>query len=438
MNKHSIIPVLCIITLLSGTALAQNTKNMVEPHGSEDHDYLESVYGNGELITLQEAILRAIKASPRLASSYAKLDAAKGTEEQAAYWPNPQLNLEAENFAGSSELRGTDRAEYTVSFNQTIEIGGKRSARKDAAKAMRNAITSDVLSEKLNLERDVHIAYSEVLAEAEAVKLAIEQEKVAKEVLDTVAKRVELAAEPEIQHSKAEVAYLTSTIAREQEQYQLRIAKEKLARLWGESVFDGSLDHAHFFELKVPLSLKTYKDKLRRLPDFQKMAFLRLEKQALLKLELAQRIPDPEFSLGIREFKETNDQALVFGFSIPFPILNQNKGNISRANAELNQQESDTRLLILQLEQSLLESWQGWSRSFVEAKRLSENIIPAANRAFNLSRVGYEKGSFSYLEVLDAQRTLFNARAQFHDALKRYHSSRANVERLSSTIEFTE
>ena len=77
-------------------------------------------------------------------------------------------------------------------------------------------------SARLTLERDVHIAYANVLAEAESVKLAIEQEQLAKSVLKAVSKRVEAAADSEIQRSKADVAYAMSVIARQQEQQQLQ------------------------------------------------------------------------------------------------------------------------------------------------------------------------------------------------------------------------
>ncbi|MCB2081435.1 MAG: TolC family protein [Rickettsiales bacterium] len=431
MMKHNKLRVMLMVgAVLATPAFAQ------EPHSPHEHSYAESVYNNGPVLTLPDAIARAIDSSPRLKSVTAGFEAAKGAEDQAGYWPNPEIGFEAENVAGGGQFSGTDSAEYTYGLSQTVEIGGKRSARKNAAQALREAASTQVLSEKLNLERDVHIAYSEVLAEAEAVKLALDQEQLAKGVLATVSKRVEAAAEPEIQQSKAEVAYATSVIAREQEERQLRVAKEKLARLWGASKLDVSLDHAHFFDLQAPGALHSYREKLQHIPDMQRLAYLKAEKESLLELERAQAIPDPNFSLGVRDFRDSGDQAFLFGVSLPIPVLNQNSGNVAKARAEVTQVESDTRQAELMLEQELIESWQQWNTSFSEAERLKTKLLPAAEKSFKLARTGYEKGKFPYLEVLDAQRTLFDARAQFHDALKRYHSSRANVERLTSgTIE---
>lgn len=410
--------------LLSAPAGAQ------EPHDPSAHK--DSVYQSGPVLTLPEAVERAIQASPRLKSVAAGLEAAKGAEDQAGYWPNPELEFEAENIAGSGPYHRTNAAEYTYSLSQTVEIGGKRPARRQAAEAVREAASARLHAERLNLERDVHIAYEEVLAEAEALKLARKQEALARDVLTAVSKRVEAAAEPEIQRNKAEVAYSTSVIAREQEERQLHIAKEKLARLWGASSLDVSLDHAHFFALEAPEPLENYQSKLADLPDIQQLAYLKAEKESLAELEEAQRLPDPNFRLGVRDYQESGEHAFVFGVSLPLPVLNQNQGNIAKARAELLQTENDARQAELTIGQQLIEHWQHWNSAHSEAERLRRKLLPSAEKAFRLARAGYEKGRFPYLEVLDAQRTLFDARSQYHNALKRYHTSRAHVERLTA------
>jgi cobalt-zinc-cadmium efflux system outer membrane protein len=431
--QKSLLRTLCVGGLVYSTMLSSPVL-AAEPHSPDAHKYEASIYNNGPVVTLDHAIKKALDASPRLRSAQAGLDAAKGAEDQAGYWPNPEIGFEAENIAGSGNFSGTDSAEYTLGINQTIEIGGKRGARQNAAKAFRESANVDVLAERLNLERDVHIAYEEVLAEAEAVKLAYEMEALAKSVLGNVSKRVNEAAEPEIQRSKAEVAYSTSIIAREQEERQLEIAKQKLVRLWGESTFDISLDHGHFFELEAPAPQESYRQKLANIPDMQRLAFAKAEKQSLLELERAASIPDPTFSLGVRDDRDSGDQAFIFGVSLPIPVLNQNQGNIAKARAELSQAENDARLMELSLEQQLIENWQEWNTAYSEANRLQEKLLPAAEKAFRLARNGYNKGKFAYLEVLDAQRTLFDARSQYHAALKRYHTARANVERLTTSI----
>ncbi len=416
------------IALLAGAVfISQAVPTLAEePHSAKEH----AIYKDAPVMKLEEAIAKAIEASPSLQSSKAGLEAAKGAERQAGYWPNPELEFEAENVSGDGQYSGTDSAEYTYGLSQKVEIGGKRSSRKSAAKAIREAASVALLAEKLNLVRDVHIAYTNVLGEIEALELAIEQESLAKEVLDTVSKRVDAAREPEIQKNKAEVAYATSVISREQEERQLKVSEKKLAQLLGRSNLNVSLDHSHFFELEAPAPIENYQEKLRNAPEIKISSYLEKEKESLLSLEKAQNIPDPSLNAGVRDFRDSGDQAFVFGVSFPLPVLNMNQGNIAKAKAELNQARSNGRQMELTLEQNLMENWQGWQASYLEATSLRKRILPAAKKAFDSAWHGYEKGKFPYLEVLDAQRTLFKARASYHDSLKNYHMSRANVERL--------
>lgn len=416
--------------LISHSTFAISSLN--EPHSHTDHDYEGSVYNQGDILTLPGAIQRAIDESPYLKSLRSQIEAAEGAEVQSSYQPNPELSFEAENIIGTGEFSGVDAAEFTFEVSQTLEKKDKRLARQDVAKAIKEQINNVYLAARLTIERDVHIAYANVLSEAESVKLAIEQEKLAKNVLKTVSKRVKAAADSEIQKSKADVAHAMSVIAREQHKQQLAIAKATLARFWGASELNFSLDHSHFYALKPPETLIHYQQFLMRAPDIQGLQYLKSEKQSLLKLEHALAKPDPNISFGLRDFRESGDQALMIGVSIPIALHNQNKGNIVKAQAQLHQADNESQQTIRSLEQQLSENWQAWSMAYAEASRLKQSLLPAAEKSFALARSGYERGKFPYLEVLDAQRTLFDARSQYHDALKRYHAARAHVERLTT------
>ena len=125
---------------------------------------------------------------------------------------------------------------------------------------------------------------------------------------------------------------------------------------------------------------------------------------------------------------------MVAGLSIPLPIFNWNSGNTSSARAELDQARNNELGAKLSLEQNLIEEWKNWQISYQTADRLRNTILPTAQKAFKVAKSGYEKGKFPYLEVLDAQRTLFDARAKYHVALKQYHVARANIELITTPI----
>ena len=61
---------------------------------------------------------------------------------------------------------------------------------------------------------------------------------------------------------------------------------------------------------------------------------------------------------------------------------------------------------------------------------LRDKILPAAKSAFEVTNKGYELGKFGYLEVLDAQRTLFQNQILYVRALANYQRLVNEIERL--------
>ncbi len=66
----------------------------------------------------------------------------------------------------------------------------------------------------------------------------------------------------------------------------------------------------------------------------------------------------------------------------------------------------------------------------VEAQALQSEILPGARSAYDAASKGFELGKFSFLEVLDAQRTFFQARAQYLKSLSEAHRTSAELERV--------
>lgn len=382
-------------------------------------------------ITLDAAIQRALVESPRLKSSEFSMMASKGARRQAGVLPNPEVGVEAENFSGQGDYRGTRSAEFTYGVSQLVEIGGKRSARQNAATREYEIASFEYQAARLDVIRDVTVAYAEAVAAKEAVALAEKQKSLASEVLENVTQRVSAAAEPLFQKSKSEVALATSDIALDRAQRDYTIARKQLAALWGADGTGVEIDSTHFFEISAPEPLAGAAS-LKRNPDFARWDAELARSRANLVLEQANAIPDPSISVGVRDFRDGGDQAFVAGISIPIPVFNLNRGNIAKARHEVNKTESDKRSAEIGLSTELTRIQQELENAYRQAQSLKDTVIPAAEKSYSLSRQGYRAGKFPYLEVLDAQRTLVEARAQYNDTLKEYHGKRAEVERLTA------
>lgn len=419
--------VLAASPVYSADELPWATKSS-EPEKVQVSEAKPVVPASGKL-TLAEAIGKAIANSPRLKSSDASRQASLGERRQAGVLPNPELEVTAENIAGDNQYKGLKSAEVTYGASQLIEIGGKRSSRIAMAERGIEQSNYDYQATKLDVIRDVKQAFVEAVAAKEEVKLAEEQQKLAGEVLQTVTQRVNAAREPLIQKSKASVALSTSRIALNKARRDYDTAVQLLATLMGEKA--GELDTTAFYTITEPPTSGEVKEMLAGNPDIARWNPTLAKSKAALELEQANSLPDPRLSAGIRDFRDSGDKAFVASVSIPFPVFNANRGNIAKAHAEVSKAVSDQRVAEQMLESELNRSLQAQRVAYTQATTLKTSILPEAEQAFSLSRKGYQEGKFPYLEVLDAERTLADARVQHIEALKEYHNQRAIIERLT-------
>ena len=103
---------------------------------------------------------------------------------------------------------------------------------------------------------------------------------------------------------------------------------------------------------------------------------------------------------------------------------------------ELAKAREEQRAAKTRIQMELAKAYQALSNSYTEATELNKNVLQAAESVFEASRTGYNQGKLDYLHVLDAQRTLFEAKAQYIYALASFHTAKTDVERLiTSPIE---
>ena len=380
-------------------------------------------------ITLDDAIARALAQSPRLQAFGSGVAVARSEQKQAGTWANPEISVEAENIAGNGAYSRLNSAEVTYGISQQFQLGGKISARKTIAGKGLEIARLEYQAAALDVIKEVTIAYAELIAAEENVRLATEQKQLADEVLRSVNLRVNAAAAPLIQQSRAEVERATAAIALDTALSERDIARKKFAAFFlGEKTLPFSLDNRAFYTIAKPTAGKPNTN-----PDLIKLTISLEQAKAQVDLEKANAIPDPRVNAGVRNFRDTGDQAFVLGVALPIPLFNSNRGNIEKARGEANKKQWENRALQLAINTDLIRAEQQMEQAYRRAEILTTQALPSASRAFSLARTGYGLGRFSYLEVLGAQRSLFEVKQQHIAALKEFHLAKAQAERLTAT-----
>lgn len=396
------------------------------------HPVMADTGGSGAIRSVSQAVTVALTQSPRLKAAEARIGASRGDLRQAGLRPNPELSVQGEDFAGSGQYRGVRSLESTVGAAQRLEIGGKRGARVAFAGAGLTVSEYEYAAARLDVIRDVTKAYSEAVAARRGIEIEAERLRIADEVLRIVRARVEGGKEPLVQVRRAEISQSRAVLAIERARREAEIAQRALATSIGLEWVELVTDNAWFEAIgPAPAITPIGSVALAANPDYTRWEAQIARARAGLTVERAGAIPDVTIGAGARRYQATRDAAFVVTLSVPIPVLNRNQGAIQRASSELVRTEVEARQGRLTLEASLAEAEERLITAWREANALRRTILPNARQAFGFAREGYVAGKFAFLEVLEAQRTLFDTQAQLNEALKEVHARRADVERLT-------
>jgi cobalt-zinc-cadmium efflux system outer membrane protein len=382
------------------------------------------------VITLKHALDLALQHNPELKASSWDINAAEAGRLQAGLRPNPRLKVEAEEVGGEGDRSGFDAAETVIEISQPIEMGRKRAKRTTLASLEKELAEWDYRARQLDVTREVAEAFAAVLAWQERLALAEELVRIAEKADNTVAQRVEAGRDSPIEQTKSSVALATARIEPQRARRSLESAKRRLAATWGARVVGFESVAGEFDSIApVPPSAELSRF-VRRNPDVARWGAETERARAALELEKALAVSDVTLSGGFQRFNETDESAMVFGLSIPLPVSNRNQGGISRATYLLAKTEQSGKAAEIRVLVALEDAVQKLAGAYDEATALKNDVLPGAEKSFNAVSEGYRDGKFDYLQVLDAQRTLFETRGRYVESLAAYHKAKADTERL--------
>lgn len=383
-----------------------------------------------ETIMLQHALALALLYNPELAAFSIEIRAKEAQIIQSGLFPNPELETEVEEFGGGKGMNKFDGVETTIWISQLIPLGRKISKKKKVASLEKDLSLWDYESKRLDVLMLTTNAFIDVLSAQERLHLSEELKKIAQDMVETVYVRIKAGKGFSVEKIKADVALSTSIIKLKKAQMSLDAAREKLTLIWGNHNPIFKKAKGDLYITKSIPTLHELQEKILQNPDIVRWKQEIEMRNAVIKRENSKAIPDIKFSFGKRFLAEDNSDAFVMGFSLPLPLFDRNQGSRLEAKHRLSKAKKIKEAVNLQILSFLSVSYQRLSSAFMEVETLRNKVLPNAQIVFDSSTEWYSKGKFSYLQVLDAQRTLFQIREQFIDALKVYHQGVNDIERL--------
>ena len=371
-------------------------------------------------LSLSQAIEYVLTNNASLTVLAREVRARDGDRLQSSLRPNPELGMRVE------DLRDRNRT-TTLELSQLIERGGKREARISVAELGQSIATQEFLARERALRAEIEAAFRGVLAAQESQRLAQGSLDLAERVSDIAGRRVRAGKVSPVEETRAQLAQAAVRAELSAANGALAVARSRLSALWGNAMprFEyatGSLNDES--------GLRPLPDMLSGLDDSPLMERARTEisrRRAVVDLERSRGVQDVRLSVGAARNNELGLTQVLFGFSIPLAINDRNQGAQLEALRRADQAQDELMALRAQLSEGLVRAYERASTAKGLVRTLELDILPGAQSAYGAATIGFELGKFTLLEILDAQRTLFQARSQYVRALTEMNEAIATM-----------
>lgn len=383
-----------------------------------------------DVLTLDEALADAGVITPLTQAAEAGISAAQAGRAVAGLRPNPSVSVDTENALGTGPYRGLDESDTTFAFAMPVELGGKRSARIAVADARIQRAHIDLAVAKADRRFAVTGAYVAAIASERRAALAEAQVAVTTENLRIARDRVMVGANSPIDEQRAALEQVRAALDAEIAQRTAGAARAALAHYVGKGA-EAALDQRWFDLAAAGKQGPPPPADARGTLALAAASATASAAEADLRLARSQRAPDLTLIAGTRRLDSSNDQAMVFGVSVPLPLFNGGRAAVTQAARERDKADAQSRIALFEVERAIAAAEADRDRAAMVV-RSSGPALAAATEAARIARLGYAEGKFDQIILLDAERTLLDTRRAGIDARAAYHDAAARLERLTA------
>ena len=383
-------------------------------------------------ITLEELQQMALQSNPTFAQAAANVQAAQGRKKQSGLYPNPTVGYQGEQIRGGSFQGG----EEGFFVQQDIVLGGKLGLNRKIFDQELKQAETEAEEQKLRVVTNVRMSYIQALAAQQTLKLRQDLSKLADDAVETSHQlaNVGQADAPDVLASEVEAqqAQLAVTMA---EHNQQRVWKALAAVVGNPRLplmkLEGKLEDT------PPVNADELVEKIVNDSPAVRIADLGV-KRAEAALARAKREPIPDLQLrgGMQQNGELlsapNGKAVgLQGFAnvgVRIPIFDRNQGNIATAKADAERAKREVERVKLVLRERAASVVQTYTFSQTAVDRYKNQMIPRAQKAYEMYAKKYQSMAAAYPQVLISQRTLMQLEVSYITALENFATSSLSLQ----------
>ncbi len=376
-------------------------------------------------LRLEDLERMALQGNPTLAQAEAAIRAAEGRRVQAGLLPNPVIGYAGEEFAFRAF---SDKSEHLGFIEQTIPLGGKLGKSRRIFAQEKVQSEQEAVAQRQRILNGVRMLYYRALGAQQLVEVRTQLARLAREAVKITGELFNVG-----QADRPDAAQIR--IEAQRAELDLVMAENEYDQVWQELaavVGNPFLEPAPLAgELEKGLPTLEQAALLNQLlansPEIKRaQAGVERAKAALTRAK-AETAPDLFVRGGFgynRELLETElasrrrtgPEAQV-EIGIRIPLWNRNQGGIATAGSKLEMAEREVRRVELMLRARFASSFRTYLNALRVATRYEQQIVPEAQSAYDTYLRNFRGMAAAYPQVLIAQRTLFQVRAEYVEAL---------------------
>jgi outer membrane protein TolC len=330
-------------------------------------------------------------------------------------------------------LNGIREYASLVSVSQEFDTSGRLRAIMGRARVAQEIASASVAITQRELRRAVTTAYLRTLLTRRIVRIvddALAESRGFQQRARLLYQGGE-SAQADVVKASAQVAFLEQT--RNAAAIEAELANQELAAFWTREV-TGNLSLADLLEDSPPAPVAEASQSapfMKRLEfsilDAERRGFqadMRRARSGLLpQLSVLYQYGIDSTAVRIRD----RGYAAFFNLTIPIFDWNRNRSAMQQANLRVQQVES-TRAISERAFSKEYQSALTRVRQLFEQISLTSQQAELAGDDLRLSRIRYEGGEGSALDVVTAQNQLAQARSNYYTAMANYLNARADLE----------
>jgi cobalt-zinc-cadmium efflux system outer membrane protein len=391
----------------------------------------------GQGMSMEQAVALALARNHDVIASRLELETAEFDRVQAGVYPNPVFgyglgNLVLGRATGSPPMPQPGFFGQTVhafSISDVVDIWGKRSARLRAANrsvAFKKLLAEDAIREIVYAVRS---AFADVVREQSERDLSHETRARYDETVHLSRSRFAAGDISDAELKKVELEGLRYQNAEVDAVMELDLSRQKLAALLALGSADqlpGPLQETEAPRMDYAMGPLIDRALMQR-PDVRAAKEAKLLSDAMLAQ--ARREADPDISLGLvythSQFTVSGDNSNTIGvaISVPLPIFDRNQANIGRAEVDRRRADNEGQKLVLEVRYDVAGAFRRVERAKSLLDVFNGGMLTRAESALKVAENSYRAGGISLLELLEAQRTYLETRAQFLRAVYDYRQA---------------